>query len=54
MLQGLIDHLTSAFQSGKTDNSLIAEEIYEAFTDQLQILVCELIDHKPPFSLEVI
>ena len=56
--QGLIDHLTAAFQSGETENSLIGDfynhiqkpkESEDAFADELQILVRKIIAMKPEF-----
>ena len=59
--QGLIDHLTTAFQSGETENSLIRDfynctqkpkESEGAFADELQILVRKIIARKPKFYLQ--
>ena len=59
--QGLIDHLTAAFQSGETENSLIRDfynhipkpkESEDAFADELQILVRKIIARKPQFCLQ--
>ena len=59
--QGLIDHLTTAFQSGETENSLIGDfynhiqktnESKDAFADELQILVRKIIARKPEFCLK--
>ena len=54
--QGLIDHLSLAFQSCKTVSSLIADfefqktrETEDAFADELQILVQKIIAQKPEF-----
>ena len=56
--QGLIDHLSLAFQSCKTVSSLIADfyhqcqrtrETEDAFADELQILVRKIIARKPEF-----
>ena len=56
--QGLIDHLTAAFQSGETENSLIRDfynciqkpkESGDAFANELQILVRKIIARKPEF-----
>ena len=56
--QGLIDHLSLAFQSCKTVSSLIADfynqfqktrETEDAFMDELQILVRKIIARKPEF-----
>ena len=59
--QGLIEHLSLAFQSCKTVSSLIADfynwcqrtrETEDAFTDELQILVRKIIARKPEFIHE--
>ena len=59
--QGLIDHLTTAFHSGETVNSLIGDfynsthkpkESEDAFADELQILVRKIIATKPEFYLQ--
>ena len=59
--QGLIDHLTTAFQSGDTENCLIGDfykhiqkpkESEDAFADELQILVGKIIARKPGFHLQ--
>ena len=59
--QGLIDHLSLAFQSCEIVSSLIADfynwfqktrETKDAFTDELQILVRKIIAQKPEFFNE--
>ena len=59
--QGLIDHLSLAFQSCKTVSSLIADfynqcqrtrETEDTFADELQILVRKIIARKPEFINE--
>ena len=59
--QGLIDHLSLAFQSCETVSSLIADfynqfqktrETEDAFADELQILVQKIIARKPEFIHE--
>ena len=59
--QGLIDHLSLAFQSCKTVSSLIADfynqfqktrETEDAFTDELQILVRKIVARKLEFIHE--
>ena len=59
--QGLIDHLSRAFQSCKTVSSLIADfynwsqkiwETEDAFTDELQVLVRKIVAGKPEFITE--
>ena len=54
-LQGLIDQLSAAFQSGETENSLIGDlydciqktnESKDAFSDEQQILVRKIIARK--------
>ena len=59
--QGLIDHLSLTFQSCKTVSSLIADfynwfqktrETEDAFADELQILVRQIIAWKPEFIRE--
>ena len=59
--QGLIDHLSLAFQSCETVSSLIADfynrfqktrETKDAFADELQILVRKIIARKPEFIHE--
>ena len=59
--QSLMDHLTFTFQSGETDNPLVAEffswthrpkEIEYAFLDEIQILVHKIIPCKSSFCLE--
>ena len=59
--QGLIDHLTAAFQSSETENSLIRDfynhipkpkESEDAFADELQILVRKIIARKPELHLQ--
>ena len=59
--QGLIDHLSLAFQSCKTVSSLIADfynqsqkirETEDAFADELQILDRKIIARKPKFISE--
>ena len=56
--QGLIDHLSLAFQSCETVNSLIgdfynwsqkARETADMFTDELQVLVRKIVACKPEF-----
>ena len=56
--QGLIDHLSLAFQSCETVSSLIADfynqfqktrETKDAFADELQILVRKIVAQKPEF-----
>ena len=57
----MIDHLTTAFQSDETENSLIGDfynciqkpkESEDAFADELQILVRKIIARKPDFCLQ--
>ena len=59
--QGLIDHLSLAFQSCETVSSLIADlynrfqktrETEDAFADELQILVCKILARKLKFIHE--
>ena len=59
--QGLIDHLSLAFQSCETVSSLIADfynrfqktrETEDAFADELQILVWKIVAQKPEFIHE--
>ena len=59
--QGLIDHLSLAFQSCETVSSLIADfynrfqktrETEDAFADELQILVQKIVARKPEFIHE--
>ena len=59
--QGLIDHLSLAFQSCEMVSSLIADfynwsqEIWEAkdvFADELQVLVRKIVAQKPEFKSE--
>ena len=59
--QGLIDHLSLAFQSCETVSSLIADfynqfqktrETKDAFADELQILVRKIVAQKPEFIHE--
>ena len=59
--QGLIDHLNLAFQSCKTVSSLIADcynqsqktwETKDAFADELQVLVRNIVAWKPRFKSE--
>ena len=59
--QGLIDHLSLAFQSCETVSSLIADfynrfqktrETEDAFADELQILVWKIVARKPEFIHE--
>ena len=59
--QGLIDHLSLAFQSCETVSSLIADfynwfqktrETEDAFADELQILVRKIVARKPEFIHE--
>ena len=59
--QGLIDHLSLAFQSCETVSSLIADfynwfqktrETEDAFADELQILVRKIVAQKPEFIHE--
>ena len=59
--QGLIDHLSLAFQSCETVSSLIADfynqcqrtrETKDAFADELQVLVRKIIARKPEFIHE--
>ena len=59
--QGLIDHLSLAFQSCETVSSLIADfynwsqkirETEDAFTDELQVLVKKIVARKPEFTGE--
>ena len=56
--QGLIDHLSLAFQSWETVSSLIADfyngsqkirETEDAFADELQVLVQKIVARKPEF-----
>ena len=56
--QGLIDHLSLAFQSCETVSSLIADfynlsqkiqEIEDAFADKLQVLAKKIVATKPEF-----
>ena len=56
--QGLIDHLSLAFQSCKMVSSLIADfynqtqkiwETEDAFADELQVLVRKIVAQKPEF-----
>ena len=56
--QGLIEHLSLAFQSCETDSSLIGDfynwlqkvrQIKEAFADELQILGRKIVAHKLEF-----
>ena len=58
---GLVNHLKHAFQSGETVSELISDfygchqkknESEDAFADDLQILVREIIAHKPSFRAE--
>ena len=60
--QGLIDHLSLAFQSCETVSSLIADfynwpqmtwETEDMFADQLQVLVQKIVAWKPEFINEV-
>ena len=60
-LEGLIDHLHDAFQSGETLNELIgdfygqsqkARETEDTFTDDLQVLARKIIVQKPSFRKE--
>ena len=59
--QGLIDHLSLAFQSCKMAHSLIADfynwsqkthETEDAFADELQVLVQKIVAQKPEFKCE--
>ena len=59
--QGLIDHLSLAFQSCKTVSSLIADfynwfqktrETEDSFADELQVLVRKIVAQKPEFIHE--
>ena len=59
--QGLIDHLSLAFQSCETVSSLIADfykwsqkiwETEDAFVDELQVLVWKIVARKPEFKGE--
>ena len=59
--QGLIDHLSLAFQSCKTVSSLIADfynwsqkiwETKDAFADELQVFVRKIVAQKPEFVSE--
>ena len=59
--QGLIDHLSLAFQSCKTVSSLIADfynqsqkipETEDAFVDELEVLVKKIVAQKPEFISE--
>ena len=59
---GLVNHLKNAFQSGETVSELISDfyshhqkknELEDAFTDDLQILVRKIIAQKPSFRAEV-
>ena len=59
--QGLIDHLSLAFQSCETVSSLIADfynrsqkiwETEDAFVDELQVLVRKIVARKPEFVSE--
>ena len=59
--QGLIDHLSLAFQSCETVSSLIADfynrfqktrETEDAFADELQVLVRKIVARKPEFIHE--
>ena len=59
--QGLIDHLSLAFQSCKMVSSLIADfynqsqkiwETKDAFADELQVLVRKIVARKPEFISE--
>ena len=58
---GLVNHLKNAFKSGETVSKLISDfysrhqkknELEDAFTDDLQILVRKIITHKPSFRAE--
>ena len=58
---GLVNHLKNAFQSGETMSELISDfyghhqkknELEDAFTDDLQILVRKIIARKPSFRAE--
>ena len=58
---GLVNHLKNAFQSGETVSELISDfyghhqkknELEDAFTDDLQILVWKIIAPKPSFRAE--
>ena len=60
-LEGLIDHLHHAFQSGKTLSELIsdfygqsskAREMKDTFADDLQVLARKIIVCKPSFCKE--
>ena len=59
--QGLIDHLSLAFQSYKMVSSLIADfynwsqkthETKDAFADELQVLVRNIVAQKPEYKSE--
>ena len=58
--QGLIDHLTAAFQSGETETSLTEDYnciqkpkgSEDAFADELLILVRKAIARKPEFHVQ--
>ena len=59
--QGLVDHLSPVFQSWRMVNSLIADfynwfqktqETKDAFTDELQVLVRNIVTQKPEFMRE--
>ena len=59
--QGLIDHLSLAFQSCKMVSSLIADfynwsqkirETEDAFADELEVLVRKILARKPEFLSE--
>ena len=58
---GLVNHLKHAFQSGENMSELISDvyghhqkknELEDAFTDDLQILVRKIIAQKPSFRAE--
>ena len=60
--QGLINHLSLAFQSSKMVRSLIADfynqsqkaqETKDMFADELQVLVRKIVAHKPEFISKV-
>ena len=50
-LDGLVNQLKCAFQSGETMSELISE-LKDVFADDLKILVRKIIAHKPSFRAE--
>ena len=60
-IDGLVNHLKNAFQSGETMSELISDfyschqkrnESEDVFANDLQILVRKIITHKPAFRAE--